>query len=85
MYGNALPGQEYPRVLVMSSPDEAIVGRTAHVSVTIPGGDRPGEVIVRVRGGAEAYIAYSERAVGVGTQVVVVDDRGARTLVVAPL
>ena len=68
-----------------SCGEDGVVGRTAHVSVAIPGGDRPGEVILRVRGGSEAYIAYAEQALGVGAQVVVVDDRGARTVIVAPL
>lgn len=64
---------------------DAVVGRTAHVVVAIPGGERPGEVMVRVRGGSESYIAYSDQSVDVGAQVVVVDDRGGRTLIVAPL
>ena len=65
--------------------DEVLVGRPAHVTVAIPGGARAGEVVVRVRGGSEAYIAYSETPIEAGEQVVVVDDRGARILVVALL
>jgi len=67
------------------APDDVLVGRTAHVSVAIPGGDKAGEVVLRVRGGSESYIAFADRPISAGTQVVVVDDRGARTLVVAPL
>jgi membrane protein implicated in regulation of membrane protease activity len=64
---------------------EVLVGRTAHVSTAIPGGDKAGEVVVRVRGGSEAYIAFADQPIKAGAQVVVVDDRGARTLVVTPL
>jgi membrane protein implicated in regulation of membrane protease activity len=62
-----------------------VVGRPAYVTVQIPGGPRPGEVLIQVRGGTESYIAYADQCVGVGAQVVVVADRGARTLLVAPL
>ncbi len=62
-----------------------VVGRTGHVTTAIPGGSEPGEVLVRVRGGTEAYIAYASEPVERGTLVVVVADRGARSLDVAPL
>jgi membrane protein implicated in regulation of membrane protease activity len=64
---------------------EDVVGKTAHVSVTIPGGELPGEVVVRVRGGSEAYIAYASEEVERGTQVLVVADRGARSVDVSLL
>jgi hypothetical protein len=64
---------------------DAVVGRAGHVIVAIPGGDRAGEILVRVRGGAEAFIAFADEPIGVGAQVVVVTDRGARTVFVAPL
>jgi hypothetical protein len=53
--------------------------------VAIPGGARPGEVLVRVRGGSESYIAYADEPVGEGVQVVILADRGARSLVVVSL
>jgi membrane protein implicated in regulation of membrane protease activity len=64
---------------------ESVVGKVAHVTVAVPGGARPGEVLVRVRGGSESYIAYADEPVDEGVQVVVVADRGARSLSVAPL
>jgi len=67
------------------APDDVLVGRTAHVNVAIPGGDKAGEVVVRVRGGSESYIAFSDTPIDTGSQVVVVDVRGARTVVVVPL
>ncbi|MGH9106130.1 MAG: NfeD family protein [Acidimicrobiales bacterium] len=69
----------------MSLLGDDVVGRSGHVSVAIPGPDKPGEVVVRIRGGSEAYIAYSDQPVETGAEVVVVSDRGARTLFVAPL
>ena len=70
----------------MSVPDHnCVVGRPAHVTIAIPGRDKAGEVVVRVRGGSEAYIAYADQPIEIGTEVVVVADRGARTLFVAPL
>jgi hypothetical protein len=42
-------------------------------------------VLVRVRGGSESYIAYADEPVGEGVQVVILADRGARSLVVVSL
>ena len=64
---------------------ETVVGRSAHVSLTIPGGAEPGEVLVRVRGGSETYIAYADELLEEGALVVVVADRGGRMLTVASL
>jgi len=64
---------------------EVLVGRTAHVTVAIPGGDKAGEVVLRVRGGSEAFIAFADQHVDAGAQVVVVDDRGARMVVVTQI
>ena len=38
-----------------------------------------------VRGGGETYMAVSDGPVTVGCEVLVVEDRGGRTLFVAPL
>ena len=64
---------------------DQVVGKPAHVSVAIPGGGKPGEVVVRIRGGSEAYIAYSDQQIDVGAEVVVVADLGARSVSVTPL
>ena len=42
-------------------------------------------MIIRVRGGTESYIAFADQPVELGAQVVVVANRGARTLFVTPL
>jgi hypothetical protein len=67
-----------------AEPD-SVVGLPAYVTVAIPGGARPGEVLLRVRGGTESYIAYADEPVSVGSQVVVLADRGARSVLVAPI
>ena len=40
----------------------------------------PGEVLVAVRGGTEAYLAWSEEPLANGTQVLVFNSRGARAV-----
>lgn len=64
---------------------QPVVGLSAHVTMPIPGGTEPGEVLVRVRGGTETYMAYADEPLGEGVLVVVVADRGGRMLTVAPL
>jgi hypothetical protein len=64
---------------------DSVVGRPAYVTVAIPGGSQAGEVLLRVRGGTESYIAFADEPVGVGAQVIVLADRGARSVLVAPL
>jgi len=39
-----------------------------------------GEVLVKVRGGTEAYLAWSEQPLAKGTTVLVFKSRGARTV-----
>jgi hypothetical protein len=80
-------GRQCRKVVVMSyyPEPETVIGRSAYVTVAIPGGTKAGEVIIRVSGGTESYIAFADQPVEVGAQVVVVADRGARTLFVAPL
>jgi hypothetical protein len=87
LVSRALPAGPVPaNVGMMSFPQpEEVVGRTASVTIAIPGGDRAGEVLVRIRGGTESYIAYADEPVGLGEDVVVIADKGARTLVVALL
>jgi hypothetical protein len=78
--------RRWPKVVLMSYAEpDSVVGRPAYVTVAIPGGDRAGEVFLRVRGGTESYIAFADQPVEVGAQVVVLADRGARSVLVAPL
>jgi hypothetical protein len=69
----------------MSSPHESIVGSTGTVTVSTRGPEGPGEVVVRFRGGTEAYIAWSEQPIERGTTVVVFNERGGRQVDVEKL
>ena len=40
----------------------------------------PGEVLVNMRGGTEAYLAWSEQPLAKGTTVLVFNSRGERTV-----
>lgn len=64
--------------------DEAVVGCVGVLAVATRGPDGPGEVLVRVRGGSEAFLAWSETPLPRGTTVLVMDSRGARSVDVCP-
>jgi hypothetical protein len=48
--------------------------------VATRGPEGPGEVLVNMRGGTEAYIAWSEQPLAKGTAVLVYGSRGERTV-----
>ncbi len=50
------------------------------LTVGTRGPDGPGEVLVKTRGGTEAYLAWSEEPLARGTGVLVFNSRGARTV-----
>ena len=50
----------------------------------VRGGAQPGEVRVVHGGIAHAYIAYSDEPIVMGTQVLVINSRGARQVDVEP-
>ncbi|HXD65265.1 MAG TPA: hypothetical protein VNV17_11640 [Solirubrobacteraceae bacterium] len=62
------------------TPDESAVGCTGTVIVATRGVEGPGEVLVKVRGGTEAYLAWSERPLARGTQILVYNARGDRAV-----
>ena len=57
-----------------------MVGCTGELVVATRGADGPGEVLVKVRGGTEAYLAWSEQSLPKGTRVIVFDTRGERAV-----
>jgi hypothetical protein len=59
---------------------ESPVGCYGKLTVATRGPAGPGEVLVKVRGGTEAYIAWSEQPLARGTEVLVFDSRGERTV-----
>jgi hypothetical protein len=62
-----------------------IIGVRGTISVATRGSAGPGEVMLRYRGGTEAYVAYSEEPIPRGMTVVVYDHRGGRVVDVSPL
>lgn len=60
--------------------DEAPIGCVGELILATRGARGPGEVLVRVRGGTEAFIAWSEEPLAKGTSVLVIDFRGARAV-----
>ena len=68
----------------MSISDDEVTGRTGTVTTRIRGGERPGEVVVAVRGGTEAFLAYAEHEIARGETVLVFRSRGHRAVDVIP-
>jgi membrane protein implicated in regulation of membrane protease activity len=64
--------------------DVSAIGSVGTLSVATRGERGTGEVLVSVRGSKEAFLAWSEEPLPKGAKVLVVDVRGARTLVVEP-
>lgn len=58
--------------------DDAVIGRTGELIVSTRGAAGPGEVLVRIRGGSEAFLAWSDEPLPNGTHVLVIESRGAR-------
>jgi membrane protein implicated in regulation of membrane protease activity len=65
--------------------DERLIGGLGYVTVRIPGGAQPGEVQVELNGGSESFIAYADRTVQRGEQVVVIGRRPGRGVVVTQI
>ncbi|MEV4972368.1 hypothetical protein ACWC0A_30985 [Streptomyces scopuliridis] len=59
------------------------VGAIGRVTVPIPA-DGPGEVLVSVRGGSEAYAAWADHPIGRNLRVIVVESISARSVIVEP-
>jgi hypothetical protein len=68
-----------------SSVDVEIVGSTGVVVVATRGAAGAGEVLIRLGGGSQTYLARSEEPIEKGTTVLVIGNLGGRTLSVIPL
>ena len=64
--------------------DDSLIGEVGYVSVPIPAGG-PGEVMLAIRGGTEAFAAYSDEPIAKHTRVVVIEDRSGRSVTVTPM
>jgi len=60
--------------------DEALIGCIGRLIVATRGQAGPGEVVVSVRGGREALIAWSAEPLPKGTTVLVIESRGHRAV-----
>jgi hypothetical protein len=60
--------------------DEAAIGTVGVLTIATRGAAGPGEVRIKIRGGSECYLAWSEAPIPKGATVLVIDYRGPRTV-----
>ncbi|HJP80083.1 MAG TPA: hypothetical protein VJ914_37775 [Pseudonocardiaceae bacterium] len=66
------------------SGDASPLGRIGVLLHATRGAGGPGEVLLRIGGGTETYLAWSPEPIAKGASVMVVESRGARTVDVVP-
>jgi hypothetical protein len=69
---------------VSADADQGLLGTIGRVTVSIPAGG-PGEVLLPVRGGTEAFAAWSDEPIPRHSRIVVVECMSARSVIVTPL
>jgi hypothetical protein len=62
------------------TPDQSAVGCAGTLLVATRGADGPGEVLLKMRGGTEAFLAWSEEPLPRGAAVLVYNSRGDRSV-----
>ena len=62
----------------------SVVGLVGTLTVATRGRAGAGEVVLKVRGGSETYLAWSQQPLPKGAAVLVVEARAARALDVVP-
>jgi hypothetical protein len=60
--------------------DEACIGSVGVLSVATRGTAGPGEVHIKIRGGSETFLAWSEKPLPRGATVLIIESRGTRTV-----
>jgi hypothetical protein len=60
--------------------NSSAIGCIGRIIVATRGEAGPGEVLVQIRGGSEAFIAWSPEPLPKGTTVLVIDERGNRAV-----
>ena len=60
--------------------DESSIGSVGVLTVATRGADGPGEVHIKIRGGSELFLAWSDTPLPKGSTVLVIDSRGARAV-----
>jgi hypothetical protein len=64
--------------------DVSVIGRVGPLIVATRGTQGAGEVLLTVRGSTEAFLAWSKEPLPKGLEVLVIDTRGPRTVLVEP-
>lgn len=60
--------------------DESAIGSIGVLTIATRGAAGPGEVRIKIRGGSECFLAWSESPLPKGATVLVIDNRGLRTV-----
>jgi hypothetical protein len=60
--------------------DESLIGTIGVLIIATRGAKGPGEVLLKIRGGSEAYLAYSPEPIPKGSTVLVINNRGTRSV-----
>jgi len=60
--------------------DEAAIGSVGVLTIATRGTAGPGEVRIKVRGGSEHFLAWSDAPIRKGATVLVIDYRGPRAV-----
>jgi hypothetical protein len=60
--------------------DESSIGRVGVLIVGTRGPGGPGEVLIKIRGGSEAFLAWSDQPLPKGATVLVIESRGTRAV-----
>jgi membrane protein implicated in regulation of membrane protease activity len=60
--------------------DWAAVGCVGVLTLATRGPAGAGEVLIKIRGGTESYLAWSDEPLAKGTTVLVIESRGARAV-----
>jgi hypothetical protein len=71
-------------VNVSVGAQESLIGKVGRVTVSIPA-DGPGEVLLPVRGGTEAFAAWSDEPIARHRRIAVVETLSARSVFVTPI
>ena len=64
--------------------DDSLIGSIGVITIATRGAAGAGEVMVKIRGGSEAFIAWSAEPIRRGSTVLVINNRGTRTVDVSP-
>lgn len=60
--------------------EESLIGSIGVLTIGTRGSRGPGEVLVKIRGGSECYIAWSPEPIAKGATVLVIESHGTRSV-----